>query len=206
MDEIRKIAHEVGQLLYSNPKEALRLAERAADMAEASGAPFGVGIALLAKGAALSRCNENLAAVECFDRALKIFEEACDALETAKTKMNRINAYLLLSRFDEALADSETVTAVYREAGEERRLARHLVNVGHIFFRLDRFEENLQCLDEAEAILNRLEPSPDLAHLHLNRAVALTALNRTSQALKLFKIARQLASDYNMPAIVSQAD
>jgi len=206
MDEIRKIAHEVGQLLYSNPKEALRLAERAADMAEASGAPFGVGIALLAKGAALSRCNENLAAVECFDRALKIFEEAGDPLETTKTRMNRINAYLLLSRFDEALADSETVTAAYRESGEERSLARHLINVGHIFFRLDRFEENLQCLDQAEAILKRLEKSPDLAHLYLNRAVALTALNRTSQALNLFKAARQVASDYNMPAIVSQAD
>src|SRR6266850_728752 len=206
MDEIRKIAHEVGQLLYSNPKEALRLAERAADMAEASGAPFGVGIALLAKGAALSRCNENLAAVECFDRALKIFEEAGDPLETTKTRMNRINAYLLLSRFDEALADSETVTAAYRESGEERSLARHLINVGHIFFRIDRFEENLQCLDQAEAILNRFEPSPDLAHLYLNRAVALTALNRTSQALDLFKTARQVASDFNMPAIASQAD
>ncbi|PYS17753.1 MAG: hypothetical protein DMG11_34395 [Acidobacteria bacterium] len=36
--------------------------------------------------------------------------------------------------------------------------------------------------------------------------MALTALNRTSQALNLFKTARQVASDYNMPAIVSQAD
>src|SRR2546426_12793151 len=99
MDEIRKIAHEVGQLLYSNPKEALRLAERAADMAAASGAPFGVGIALLAKGAALSRCNENLAAVECFDRALKIFEEAGDSFEKTKKRMKCIKSYLLFSPF-----------------------------------------------------------------------------------------------------------
>ena len=206
MEEIRKLAHEVGQLLYSNPKEALRLAESAAAMAAASEDPLDVAIVLRAKGAALSRCNENLAAVECFDQALKIFEDAGDAMEATKTRMNRINAYLLLSRFDEALSDSEIVTAAYREAGDERRLARHLINVGHIFFRLDRFEENLQCLDQAEAILNRFEPSPDLAHLYLNRAVALTALNRTSQALDLFKTARQVASDYNMPAIASQAD
>src|SRR2546430_15418806 len=103
MDEIRKIAHEVGQLLYSNPKEALRLAERAADMAEASGAPFGVGIALLAKGAALSRCNENLAAVECFDRALKIFEEAGGPVETTEKRRNRIKSLLPFSRSDEGL-------------------------------------------------------------------------------------------------------
>jgi tetratricopeptide (TPR) repeat protein len=206
MEGIRKIAREVGQLLYSNPKEALRLAESAVGMAAASGNPVDAGIALRAKGAALSRCNENLAAVECFDLSLKIFEEAGDMLETTKTRMNRVNAYLLLSRFDEALADSETVTAAFREAGEERRLAKHLINVGHIFFRLDRFEENLRCLDQAEAILERLEPSPDIAHLHLNRAVALTALNRTSHALNLFKLARQVASDYNMQAIVCQAD
>jgi CHAT domain-containing protein len=206
MEEIRKIAREVGQLLYSKPREALRLAESAADMAEAAGDPLDVGIALRAKGAALSRCNENLAAVECFDLALKIFQDAGDAFEMAKTRMNRINAYLLLSRFDEALADSETVTAAYREAGEEGRLAKHLINVGHIFFRLDRFEENLQCLDQAEAILKRLGPSPDLAHLYLNRAVALTALNRTSQALNLFDTARQVAFEYNMPAVASQAD
>jgi CHAT domain-containing protein len=206
MDEIRKIAREVGDLLYSNPKEALRLAESAADMATAAGDPVDVAIALRAKGAALSRCNENIAAVDCFDVALKIFDEAGDALETAKTRMNRINSYLLLSRFDEALADSEIVTVAYREVGEERRLAKHLINTGHIFFRLDRFEENLQCLDQAEAILKGLNHSSDLAHLYLNRAVALTALNRTSQALNLFKIARQIASDCNMPAIASQAD
>ena len=85
--------------------------------------------------------------------------------------MNRINAYLLLSRFDEALADSETVTAAYRESGEERSLARHLINVGHIFFRLDRFEEHLELhrqdclsshggLDNYEFVKSKFEESP----------------------------------------------
>src|SRR6266850_161867 len=112
MEEIRKLAHEVGQLLYSNPKEALRLAESAAAMAAASEDPLDVAIVLRAKGAALSRCNENLAAVECFDQALKIFEDAGDAMEATKTRMNRINAYLLLSRFDEALSDSKKTFSV----------------------------------------------------------------------------------------------
>src|SRR6266480_886973 len=108
MEEIHNMAREVGQLLYSNPRDALRLAERAADMAATGGDPIDVGIALRAKGAALSRCNENLAAVECFDLALTLFQDAGNAFEITKTRMNRINAYLLLSRFDEALADSET--------------------------------------------------------------------------------------------------
>jgi tetratricopeptide (TPR) repeat protein len=206
MEEIRKIAREVIQLLYSNPKEALRLAEMATDMAATSADPLDAGIALRAKGAALSRCNQNVASIDCFDRALTIFENEGDALEVTKTMMNRFNAYLLVSRFDEALADSEIVTAAYRDGGEDSSLAKHLINVGHIFFRLDRFEENLQCLDQAEAILKRINQSQDLAHLYLNRAVALTALNRASQALHYFNTARQVAFDYNMPAIASQAD
>jgi CHAT domain-containing protein len=206
MDEIRKITHEVGELLYSDPKEALRLAETAVRMAAASEDPNDLGLALRAKGAALSRCNDNLGAVECFDVALKIFQEGGSELEMTKTRMNRINAYLLLSRFDEALADSAVVTLAYRQTGEEGRLAKHLVNVGHIYFRLDRLEENLRYLDEAEAILKRLNQSADLPHVYLNRAVALTALNRTAEALDLFNKAKQLATDYNMPAIEAQAD
>src|SRR5215467_2359979 len=129
MDEIRNIAREVGKLLYSDPREALRLAESAVEMAASSNDPLDLSIALRAKGAALSRCNENVAALECFDEALKVFQRSGDEFEVTKTRMNRMNAYLLLSRFDEALADSEAVTAVYKEAGEDARLAKHLVNV-----------------------------------------------------------------------------
>ena len=206
IDEIREIVQEVAQLLDTNPRQALERAEAATRMATESGDPLAAGLALRAKGAAFSRCYENQAAVECFDESLKIFEEAGEAFEATKTRMNRINAYMVLSRFDEALADSRAVTAAYREAGEEHRLAKHLINTGAIFFRLDRFQEDLECLDQAEMLLKRIGEVREIANVYLNRAVTLTSLNQTDEALDFYVMARQAAFDHNLPAVAAQAD
>jgi tetratricopeptide (TPR) repeat protein len=104
------------------------------------------------------------------------------------------------------LADSGRVTEMLERAGDERMLARHFVNVGTIYFRLDRFAENLQMLDRAEAILKRVGDVRTLCRVYVNRAVQLTSLNRADEAFNYYGLARGLAAEDNMPLLVSQCD
>src|SRR5216684_9109390 len=90
--------------------------------------------------------------------------------------------------------------------GEERQLARHLLNIGHLYFRLDRFAEHLEMLDRAEAIFTQLNDSKSLCRVYVNRAVQLTTLNRAEDALRYYALARELAAKNDMPLLVSQCD
>src|SRR5207244_10469946 len=77
---------------------------------------------------------------------------------------------------------------------------------GHIYFRLDRFAENLEMLDRAEAVLSPLNDSKSLCRLYVNRAVVLTTLNKADEAFKYYALGRQLAAENDMPLIASECD
>src|SRR5260370_6198385 len=162
--------------------------------------------ALRAKGNALIFVDAYFQSLEYFEEALKLFQDIGDELEIARTMNSRVVTYLKLSRFDEALADAEKVTETFRKLGDERRLAQHLVNVGHIYFRLDRFAENLEMLDRAEEILARLNDSKSLCGVYVNRAVQLTSMNKAAEAFKVYRLARELAAENDMPLVVSQCE
>src|SRR5207245_2671526 len=185
---------------------ALRLSEWMVSVALDVKDPSLKALALRAKGSGLFSVDDYIQSIEYFDEALKIFCEVGDELEIARTMMNRVFAYLRLSRFDEALADADRVTETFTKLGDERRLAQHLVNVGNVYFRLDRFHEHLQLLERAEAIFLRIGDSKSLCTVHMNRAVVLTCLNKADEAFKFYALARQLADENELPQIATQCD
>ena len=184
-DLVRSIWERQQDLLTADPKAALRLAEWMISIALDLDEPSMKAMALRAKGNALVSLDAYTQGIEYFENALKIFAEAADELEIARTMMNRVVAYMRLSRFDEALADADRVTEMFQKLGDERRLGVHLVNVGNIYFRLDRFTDHLETLDRAEAILSRINDAKSLCRVYVNRAVVLTTVVVTSAVLPL---------------------
>ena len=205
-DLVRAIWTRQQDLLTADPRAALRLAEWMIDVALELDQPSMKALALRAKGNALVSVHDFADSIEYFNEALKTFHEIGSELEIARTMMNRVVAYYRLSRFDEALADADRVTARFKNLGDERRLALHLINVGNIYFRLDRFTENLETLDQAEGILSRFNDSKMLCRIHVNRAVVLTGLNKADEAFKEYALARKLAAENDMPLLLSECD
>ncbi len=205
-DLILGMGARLQDLLTVDPKAALRLSEWMLSLALEIGELPVKGLALRAKGNALATADDYFQSMEYFDEALKVFSQIGDELEVARTMMNRVVAYFRLSRFDEALADADRVTEMFKKLGDDRRLARHFVNIGNIYFRLDRFAENLEMLDRAEAILSRIDDQKSLCWVYVNRAVVLTGLNKADDAFKNYAIARRLATENDMPLLVSQCD
>lgn len=203
---VRRIVARIQGLVDSDVKAALRLSEWAVSIALDLNDPFTKALALRAKAGSLTNADERFAGVEYFNEAIKIFNELGDELEVAKTVMSRITAYLVLSRFEEALTDADWVTEVFERFHDERRLARHLINIGHIYFRLDRFTDNLDILDRVETVLTRLNDKKSLCVVYMNRAVTLTSLNRAPDAFKYYELARQLAIETDMQLIVAECD
>ena len=203
---VERLVRETGQLLDSDPQGALKSSRTAVAVAERLDHRFSKGQAHRAFAAALTRSDEHAQAVEHFNRSLELFELEGNSLEVAKTLMNRINALLKLSRFEEALSDAAVVTTAFEESGEDLRLAKHLNNLGHIYFRLDRFEENLECLAKAESILAGVNDPQTLCYVYLNRAVALTSLNRSDEALRFYAQAKALATENDMPRTAAQCE
>src|SRR6185436_10334915 len=220
LDQLKKwqFAHEINETLLkdliftiqdlfpADIKAAMRLSEWMIPLSIHHGDPFWKAAAVRVKGIALQRFDERQTSLDYFDEALKMFTELGNEHQMAVTRMNRMNSYYMLSRFDEALADADYATEVFERLHEDEMLGRHLLNVGHIYFRLDRFVENLQILDRAEAIMISAGDSRALCNLYTNRAVALTSLNQAPAAFHYYGLAKHLAAENNMPIVAAQAD
>jgi tetratricopeptide (TPR) repeat protein len=145
------------------------------------------------RGIALVRISEEAAALPYFDDALRLYEEAGDEVLASKVRTNRIVSYCHLGRYEDALRDGEINNEVLSRLGEKRLLARNYNNLGEVFFRLDRFQEWLATLERAEGLLQEIGDRQSLAMVYLNHAVVLTSLNRTFEAFRYYRLAKQFA-------------
>jgi tetratricopeptide (TPR) repeat protein len=97
--------------------------------------------------------------------------------------MNRSNALLALSRFEEAVAGYD------KAIGLKPELAQAFVNRGHAMFGLNRFDEAIGSYDRALAI------SPGEHDAYVNRGVALASLSRWADALASYDSALVIHPD-----------
>src|SRR5262249_6539485 len=82
---------------------------------------------------------------------------------------------------------------VLERLGEKQLLARTLTNLGAALFRTDRFQEWISALGRAAALLKEIGDNKSLATVYMNQAVALTSLNRPSEAFDYYSRAKQFA-------------
>src|SRR3989449_6484068 len=172
---------------------ANRLSDWCLALADSLGDAMVLARATVTKGITLARTSENAKALSYFDEAIRLYDESGDELSSAKVRLNRIECYRQLTRYEEALHDGKITCQVFTRLGQKQLLARGLNNLGAVFFQLDRFQEWLNSLEEAGKLLQEVGDDKSLSMVYWNQAVALTSLNRGPDAVGYYKLSRKLA-------------
>jgi CHAT domain-containing protein/tetratricopeptide (TPR) repeat protein len=205
-DSVKLLADLVLENIRTDAKQALRLAEAGALIAEQLQRDEDLALATRAKANALYASGDNRTAVEFHDRAVAMYETLHHPKEAARTLSASIQPLILLGEYDRAFQASERARAIFMQTGETRRIANLENNVGNIFHRQDRFEEAMLHYDRAYQTLAQFEDWERAAVTLHNMAMCLISLNEFAKSLDCYRRARELCVRHNMPRLRDQAD
>jgi CHAT domain-containing protein len=202
---VEDLSEAVRQRVRVDIDEALALAEMAA-LAAANLDSESRGRALRAKGNALWFKGQWRTAVDLFDEAVRLFRDAGQEGEIARTLSTSIQPLMLLGEYDKAMRHAEMARRIFSERGDTLRLARLELNTANIYHRQERFGQALAMYEGAyEQLLPHGDAEAIGVALH-NMAVCLISLNAYDRALQIHGRARQVCRDHGMPLLAAQAD
>lgn len=150
--------------------------------------------------------NQYDSALAGFRESLRLFEEAGETVEAARTRSNAIQTLIYLSQYEEAMRWAEQARRVFLEAGEELRLARLDGNVANLLYRQDRFEEAILLYEDVAARFLRSGEVRDVAAVLRNKAVCLLSLSRFEEALATHEQVREFCAQHGMAKLIAEAD
>ena len=205
-DTVTRLSEAVPQRVRVDAKEAMALADAAMMIARRLRRPESLAQSLRAKGNALYALNEHAAAVARHDEAARLFAEAGQPNEVARTLSTSIQPLILLGDYPRAEEAAARARAIFTREGDELRLARLDVNVGNIFHRQDRFAEALRSYEQAYDRLLPHRNAEGIAAALGNMAVCLISLNDFPRALETHQRTRAFCEEHGMPKLVAQAD
>ena len=194
------------QEINVNIASAQRTAEIAMLVSEAIGSKVALARSQRAKANTLYAMDQHAAAIEMHRSAASLFEAAGEKHELARTLSGSIQPYLLLGRYDEALAAAECAREIFSEESNLWRLARLEINIGNIYQRQDRFAEALQHYQRAYDDLVARDDAEGLAAVLSNLALCCIFLNDFPKALEFHQQARRHCEHKGMPILVAYAD
>ena len=187
---------------------AISLAELAMAVARKLKEKSALGRAWRAMGNALYVSGRNKTAVGYHDKAHKMFVEARDHTEAARTLSASIQPLILIGKYDRAFRNAKQARKIFTRQQDKWRLARLDLNTGNIFYRQDRFAEALVWYQRAHKYFladTNKDPEAMGVALH-NIAVCLLRINDLQCGLATHREARAFAEKHNMPVLVGQAD
>jgi tetratricopeptide (TPR) repeat protein len=206
----REVVARLSELVPSkvriDVKEALALAEAAELIARRLRSPEALAQGLRAKGNALYGLNDHRAAVEHHEEAARLFGQAGNAHEVARTLSTSILPLNLMGEYQRAHDAASRAREIFTREGDDVRLARLEINVGNIYHRQDRFAEGLAAYEQS---YQRLLPHRNVEGLAValgNMAVCLISLNDFPRALETHQRARAFCEQHGMPRLVALAD
>src|SRR5437763_1633435 len=147
--EVHAIAERARAAATANPAESRRLAEVAAELAEALQALRGRALAQRALGVALRAQARWAEAVEAFNEGARLAEAAGDPLLAAQIPIAAPEALAQLGRYDEALELARSLEKRLRARGAGDDAAKVLANAGNVHAARERFAEALECWERA---------------------------------------------------------
>lgn len=145
-------------------------------------------------------------ALECYQAALTIYENAGFEIDAGRTMSGGLQTLIYLGRYEEAFAWADRARDIFRRHGDRLRLARLDTNVANILYRLDRFEEALELYRRAYAEFAEIGDAQDVAITLKNMATCQISLNDFRQALETYSAAREFCLKHDMPVLVAEAD
>lgn len=145
-------------------------------------------------------------AVDLFQKAARLFEQAGNMNEVGRTLSSSIQSLSLLGEYDNAFRAAERARDIFTNLNEQWRVARLTINVANIYHRQNRYSEALSAYEDA---YRELLPHKDMEGLGValhNVAVCLIALDDFRGAMESYQRMRALCEEQKMPLLVAQAD
>lgn len=192
--------------LRIDPQRSLSLAEAATIIATSLSDEGLLGPSLRAKANALHVLGDNQSALAFHEQALALFRRRGNREEEARTLNASIQPCILLGSYDRALQSAMAARDIFRELGDNRRLAYVELNVGNLYHRQDRFEDALACYERAYEMFLPFADSEGLGVALYNISVSLISLNDFPRALASYQRAREMFVRHGMSLLVAQAD
>lgn len=202
LDHARTVGHRAQALTElvkvrlrdGRPAEAIDAAEEAVAAARPARDPDVLVLALGRQGLALTKAGR-------LEEATRVLDEADQAAALAPIHLRALIAgwrgQLAGARGDLAgrLAAFERAVALYERAGDPRRAAGAKVNVADVYNRIGDYERAQAALEQALVESRQVHNRPMEGYALVNRAYALTMLDRPEEAKHLLGEARHVAED-----------
>ncbi len=172
---------------HADAARARRIAERSAAIAGKLADPLAIGWAQRTMAEALLFSGRLSQAEAAYRAAQSAWREAGASALRGQLLAAHTTVLALLGRMDEVESTAREAEALLAEAGDRVYLAKLAMNVGSIHFQRDRYSDALAAYEKARDLFRELRVRDEsVVGLEVNRAVALTQLDRAADALELF--------------------
>jgi tetratricopeptide (TPR) repeat protein len=166
----------------TNLGQALAISDTMMELAAGAG-PMARAVALRVQGTALRLKGRPADGLKAFEEARRLFRQAGEHVQWARTATTAIPAWVQLNRYGEAIRAAEAALKLLEEAGEAAAGARLLNNIASMYGNLGRPAAALRAFTRGEE-LARATGQPQLeARFSQNRALVLEQLGRYGEAL-----------------------
>ncbi len=211
-DKVEALCQQVYLATRGSAPKSLELAREAVALARGSGDAALVGLATRNLGHAWRAAAAYLKALSAYAASDRAYVAAGLPVEKARNAIGKLDAFMYLGRYDEALQEAQQAQRVFQEAGEELRLATLNVNLGSLYYRMDRYSDAARAYEESLEIFKSRGMEETLANVRLNLAIVKSSLLQFDQALKLYETASnyyheaglvvpEALSDYNIACL-----
>lgn len=200
------LKEEVDRERLRNPKEALRIAEIAGEVARSCRSLHCQAVAAWAMGNVLVHQGNYDECLGLYEKAVQFFTATGAEIEAARLTANRAWVLKNLGRTAEGVQAAQAALAVLRQHPPSRFLASALHALATLYRLQGRYDEALGLYAETEQIYADLDDVVQLARLGVNRAYLLKTLDRFSEAIPLLERSRNTLAEHERSLEVARAD
>lgn len=185
---------EVDRLVRSDLNAAGRLVERLEEVASKLGDPLLEAFAEAGRALVLDRLGRYPEANALHDRAIAAMRTAGLLAQSAIVRTHQVFTLTQMGKYDDALRVASAARRILK-SGHPIHLAQLETNVGHVYYRLDRYRQALDHYSRARKVFARRGDRSARALVDYSRSNVYTDADQPDKGLSLY---RRAASDFEM--------
>ena len=182
---------EVDRLVNCDLNEAGSLAKRIEELAEITPDPRSKAFAKSSRAQVLYGSGRHSEANALYDEAVRAMRAGNLKTEAAMIQKRQVAALLMMGRYDDALRTARQARRVLSRQ-EPVELAQLDTNIGHIYYRLDRYGKALEHYDRAREVLKASGDETMCAQVDFSRSNVLAEVDHPAEALALLESAAEV--------------
>ncbi|HKV90956.1 MAG TPA: CHAT domain-containing tetratricopeptide repeat protein [Candidatus Angelobacter sp.] len=187
-------------------EKAGKLAQASSWVAQEINDPYATAQSARAVGHVLYLSGKHKAAIQEYEKALRIFEETGRDVDYARTISGALHSLIYDGQYERAFRLGETARSIFHAHKDRVRLARLDSNIANIYYRQDRFQEAIELYERSYGVFLQCGESLDIASVLRNLAVCYISLHDFPRAEETYRLARQHCLEHGFSLVVAEAD